>query len=49
MARAEKKIRRKATMNSSAIEAMLKWARKRFKQRMNKPLAKHAGETYKWK
>jgi len=29
------------------IETMLKWTRKKMYQRMNKPLVKHANETYK--
>lgn len=34
-------------MRQDRLTAMLKWARKKMNQRMNKPLPKHATETYK--
>lgn len=34
-------------MNLNKLNTMLKWAYKKYKQRKNKPLAKHANETFK--
>lgn len=32
---------------SQQINAMLKWSKKQLMQRKHRPLAKHAGETFK--
>ena len=34
-------------LKTNKLNTMLKWARKKMYQRMNKPLVKHANETYK--